>query len=290
MNTNKSGRKWARAWLITAMILSVGGNIAHASLADSGIHVALRIWPAALLPVFTFMGIEVLIRIAWERKFSWQSARVLSLLPAIPAAIASYEHLGSLLVMMGERTFTAWTIPGAIDGAMIASTVVLIVTRSRALPSPPSLEVPAREMADGELERIVEKWTQTPAPISLIAPSLSDREMAEIVETWHDVLFPEKAGSAESESAEIPLRRVDTIIPESPAPSRTSTDALAQGMAAVEYLLAGRKPAEVAVATGAGQSTVYRWAKVLRTLSDDATAVVNGVNADLVEYMRERVR
>jgi hypothetical protein len=262
MNVNASGRFWARLWLTTAMILSMGGNVAHACLAESDIHVALRIWPAALLPVFTFMGIEVLIRIAWERKFSWQSARALSLLPAIPAAIASYEHLGSLLIMMGERTFTAWTIPGAIDGAMIAGTVVLIVTRPRpASPAPAARESVTEEEADAIMAKREREW--------------EEREAARIF----------SANMEEAWEKEIPSA------PVSPAPTRTSIDQLSRSMAGVELLLAGKSPSKVARETGAGESTVYKWRKVLHTLQQDPNApITEKISADLIEYMRESVR
>lgn len=269
MNVNASGRKWARAALIIGMGLSVGGNFSHALLAESEITAWLRVWPALFLPIIAFVAIEVLIRIDWQRKASWQIARALIVAPLVSAGVSSFEHLRSLLLLMGERDFTAWWVPGAIDGLIIGATVVLVVTRSL-----PVLLVPAaRESVTEEgVDAILSRWTASPPP----PPALSPAEEEEL-RLWAEELDSPPA-------------------PVSPAPrvsSRASSpDALRQGMDAVEMLLEGGKPADVARETGAGESTVYKWRKTLNIiLAQGADALVTEkVSAELIEYMRERAR
>ncbi len=141
MIDNTNGRKWARFTLALSLTASVAGNITHTVLAASTISLGLRVPGAVLWPVFTFLGIEVLVRIIWERSFTHRLARNMVLFPAIPAAIVSYEHLHGLLLMMGEDRFIAMIGPLAIDGAMIGCTMALLFTRATpALPDEPPAE------------------------------------------------------------------------------------------------------------------------------------------------------
>lgn len=163
MIDNSDGRRWARFTLALALLLSMAGNALHTVLADSSISLWLRMPPALLWPVFTFLGIEVLVRIIWERRTSHKVARALVLIPAVPAAIVSYEHLYSLLLLMGERQFIAAIGPAAIDGAMIGMTMVLLFTRRVAEQAAP---IVAEVDVDEVLSRHGVGQEEMPIPIS----------------------------------------------------------------------------------------------------------------------------
>lgn len=172
MIDNSNGRKWARFALTLALLASVVGNVVHTVLAESVVSLWLRVPAAVLWPVFTFLGIEVLVRIIWERSFTHRLARNMVLLPAVPAAIVSYEHLYSLLGLMGERHLIQVIGPLAVDGTMIGMTMVLLLTRP----------LPAASMAleEIDLDATLVKWTAeaeeaaatpvSPAPMSIERP------------------------------------------------------------------------------------------------------------------------
>jgi hypothetical protein len=155
MIDNSNGRRWARFTLLLALFISMAGNVTHTILAESEISLWLRVPPAALWPIFTFLGIEVLVRIIWQPTTTHKTARALVLFPAIPAAIVSYEHLYSLLLLMGEEKFIAAIGPAAIDGAMIGMTIVLLTTRNLPVLEPANEEpiAPAPLTMEEELER-----------------------------------------------------------------------------------------------------------------------------------------
>lgn len=130
MNDNRNGRRWARGVLGIALLVSLVGNVAHTYLADSEISLLLRVPGAIVWPAFTFFGIEIVVRMIWERRWTHSVARNMVLGPAIPAAIVSYEHLHWMLTAMGERWFIAIIGPLVIDGMMIGCTMVLLFTRT----------------------------------------------------------------------------------------------------------------------------------------------------------------
>jgi hypothetical protein len=144
MIDNLDGRKWARFWLVVALLVSVIANVTHACLADSEITLWLRVPGALIWPLFTFAGIEILVRMIWERRLSHNITRWVLLSAAVPAAITSYQHQNSLLRMMGEIGFIQGIGPLAIDGLMIGCTMALLFTRKDAetLPPPPALIEP----------------------------------------------------------------------------------------------------------------------------------------------------
>lgn len=127
---NVDGRLWARWALSLSLAVSVVGNVTHTVLTDSVVSLGLRIPGAVIWPVFVFLGIEILVRVVWQRTVAHRFARLMILWPVVPAAITSYDHLRSLLAMMAERPFIAIIGPGAIDGMMIGCTLVLLLTRT----------------------------------------------------------------------------------------------------------------------------------------------------------------
>jgi len=252
MTDNKNGRRWARFTLALALALSTAGNVVHTILADSDISLWLRIPPAALWPVFTFLGIEVLVRIIWQRKFTHRLARALALFPAIPAAIVSYQHLYSLLLLMGEEKFIAMIGPAAIDGGMIGMTMVLLFTRPN---QPTSLPVP-----DIDVDEVLARYElseDSPAPTPIVAE-----------------IAPVSAPPASE-----PKTRAPRVI-----------EWNVQKVA--EMAVDGAKAGEISTAAGISPSVAYRYTKAAKTLKANPAAEIppsEKVRPEAVRIMRELV-
>jgi hypothetical protein len=252
---NTSGRRWARTFLALALFVSVVGNVAHTVLADSSISLWLRVPGAVIWPLFTFGGIEIVVRMVWERSFTHRLGRNIILLPAIPAAITSYQHLYSLLLMMGEERFIAAIGPLAIDGMMIGCTMVLLFTR----PEVPLLDVTA------PLER------------------LEALEQEQAAQDW--------SAAAEIELApEITAEQIKPISPAVPrAPRAVSWDVART----VEMIVDGAKDPEILAATGASKTTAGRFRKVAKQLQADPRASIDSaaekVRPEHVQMIRELV-
>jgi hypothetical protein len=266
MTDNSNGRKWARFALSLALLASVGGNVLHTVLADSQISLWLRVPAAVLWPVFTFLGIEVLVRIIWERSFTHRLARNMVLFPAVPAAIVSYEHLYSLLGLMGERWFIQFIGPLAIDGTMIGMTMVLLFTRQL----PPAPVAPEDSNVDAELERLSTLLEQ------------QEHETEQIVSwTEPEPITPEAVAAAT-------LRKPVRII--------TARASKPEQEKAVRLLLDGQGAAEVTASTGVSPATVRTYAGVMRTLRDNPNAEIGqkfqgrSVSQPLVDIIRAQMR
>lgn len=253
MIDNSDGRRWARFTLALALLLSMAGNALHTVLADSEISLWLRMPPALLWPVFTFLGIEVLVRIIWERRASHKVARALVLIPAVPAAIVSYQHLYSLLLLMGEEEFIALIGPAAIDGAMIGMTMVLLFTRRiapQAAPAPIEIDV------DEVLARHGVGQEELPIPVSP-APAPAPQ-----------IERTERAPRA-SRAVEWDVRQV----------AEMSAD--------------GAKAAEISAAAGISSAVAYRYTKLAKTLRANPAAEIDAmaekVRPEAVRIMRELI-
>jgi hypothetical protein len=203
VNPNANGRRWARFWLIAALLVSVVANVTHTVLATSDVTLYLRVPGAIVWPLFTFAGIEILVRMEWESRFSHYLARSVLLAAAVPAAITSYEHQYNLLGLMGERQLIQLIGPAAIDGLMIGCTMALLFTRSLPASAPsPLLEQP-REMSNAELEQIVERWSKE---LEQPAPTAEELERAERMTASEQLEQPKaerapRAGKPEQEKA-----------------------------------------------------------------------------------------
>lgn len=254
---NSNGRKWARFTLALALLLSVAGNVTHTVLAASDISLWLRVPPAVAWPVLTFLGIEVLVRIVWERSFSHKLARNMVLLPAIPAAIVSYEHLYSLLGLMGERWFIALIGPAAIDGAMIGMTIVLLTTRPLPPGSTPPVDIDA---ATQRLEALAK-----------------EREAAELADTLAEI-------KALPETEETPAREPKTERAERKPRSSWDPQELARLLLSPEI-----KDGEIVKKIGIGASTLARYRQAERLISANRGAEIPAEwkgNRDVVQALR----
>lgn len=262
MTDNSNGRKWARFWLVTALVVSVVANVTHTVLADSAISLWLRVPGAVVWPVFTFAGIEILARVIWQRRATHSFARAVLLAAAVPAAITSYEHQYNLLGLMGEGPVIQVIGPLAIDGLMIGCTLTLLFTRTATAPVqelPQQLLEQPTEISDADAEELLERWSA---------------QLATPATTWQPgdpITHPLVREIPEEERVYTP---VTFSAPISPAPAgngqRQARASSADKRKAVELMLDGR--ASEAVEQGLmGRSTLDRYRKYWRDLQDGAT-------------------
>src|SRR3954470_5328157 len=114
---NTSGRRWARAALIFGAVMSILGNEAHTVLTDSHVSIVLRVVLAFIWPAALFIAVEVFVRVNWRPKFIDYAGRFIMMGPvSTVAAVVSYQHLHSLMLLGGEDRFSAMIGPLAIDG------------------------------------------------------------------------------------------------------------------------------------------------------------------------------
>lgn len=253
MTDNSNGRKWARFWLIVALLVSVVANVAHTVLADSAISLWLRVPGAVVWPLFTFAGIEVVVRMVWERRWTHSVTRWCILAAAVPAAITSYTHQYNLLGMMGEAPHTQVIGPLAIDGFMVGLTMALLLTR----PVPAGTEQPApaarAQLSELDADEVLERWTEQLAPIS---PAPVAQELPPMPPGFSEALQSRRrSGNAELEQK-------------------------------VRELLADPD-------LKAANSTMRRYAKVARALRDNPAALIDckaeKVRPELVAIVREHM-
>lgn len=260
MKDDMSGRSWARGGFIASMIISLVGNVAHTYLLDSTVSLWLRVPGALIWPGLLFVGIEVIIRIKWQRRVMHGLARTTLLFAAVPAAITSYEHLHALLLLMGERPFVAGIGPLAVDGTMIGCTLALLFTR------------PVEALPDVNLDDIIARWNVEPAPV---------------IETWKwepsdaDLRWAGEMLKPEPKQIE----KVKKVLGETMEGTREKVAALC--------LIQGEKVSDVAARTGIGQSTLYRYSAAIRHLSenpDQELPETIKLRDEVVQFIRDELK
>jgi Protein of unknown function (DUF2637) len=251
---NTSGRRWSRSGLAFGAALSLMGNVAHTCLVASSISLWLRLPLAVVWPVALFVGIEILVRVIWRRKFIDIAGRFLLIVPvSAVAAVVSYQHLHALMRMAGEDGFSALIGPLAVDGLMLGSTVALLAIRAAELPT-----------------------------LLTDAPDLDDvLARYEIGRDW-DL-------AAEMELAESFAEVVAPVSPSAPRAPRAVWDYRKVAEMAVD----GQNTQKIVDATGAGRATVDRFRKVAKMLNADPRAIIDSASEKLrpeyVTAMRELV-
>jgi hypothetical protein len=129
----RSAARFFWGWLVTATVMSVTGNVAHAVL---GAHAA-PVWPAAgaaLVPPTVLLAathsMALLVRTRTGGLTYW-SALAMTLALASFAFVLSFDALRSLAVTLGLAPAIAWLWPCAIDVGIAHATLCLLsVTRA----------------------------------------------------------------------------------------------------------------------------------------------------------------
>jgi hypothetical protein len=173
-----SGRAWAYTGAILGGSVSIAANVAHSFIQPKGDITANwtpepgAVVGAVVWPVFLFVAVEILARVAWPTGRIWQLIRWAGLLPvAIVAALVSYRHLSGLLEHYGEETLVCILGPLAVDGLMVMATGAILATGNqphttplptRATPDP--LKVPAPDLPAKPVLMDVPRPAVTPSP------------------------------------------------------------------------------------------------------------------------------
>jgi hypothetical protein len=130
----RSGRGWAYTGAVSGGLVSIAANVAHSFIPPHG---APATWTpeggavvgAVVWPVFLFIAVEILARVAWPYGLVWHFVRWAGLLPvAVVAALVSYRHLSGLLAHYGEEPIVYHLGPLAVDGLMVMATGALLAT------------------------------------------------------------------------------------------------------------------------------------------------------------------
>lgn len=276
------GRKWAYFGLILGLAASVAGNVANTILANSPIHLGLRIPFAVLWPVLTWVAIEVLTRTIWSRTFSHIATRVFLAGPVgLVAAFVSYLHLHHLMMMAGEPGLGQAVGPLAIDGTLFGCTVALLVTRAQERASGQGERRTLAERVAAARNAVTETLEAVTAPAAprgtdigqTPAPCLSLEELGPEV--------PAQEVQPEPEAPKVPVQRKP----------RTSDWSVEK---AVQMILEGQDNGQVGQAVGISPSVVKRVRRAVaafRTQGPSAEIPSDWkVPAPVVSHLREESR
>jgi hypothetical protein len=172
MSVIMSGRGWAYTGASLGGAASIAANVAHSFIPPANAALDWTPEPGAVVgaivwPVFLFVAVEILARVAWPTGLTWQAIRWAGMLPvAAVAALVSYRHLSGLLAYYGEEPIVCVLGPLAVDGLMVMATGAILATGQptstvvsaeatdtiRPAPTPPAVSTPhpaTPETADG---------------------------------------------------------------------------------------------------------------------------------------------
>jgi outer membrane biosynthesis protein TonB len=170
-----SGRGWAYTGVVLGGAVSIAANVAHSFIPPKG---APQQWSpeagavvgAIVWPVFLFVAVEILARVAWPHGRTWRAVRWAGILPvAIVAALVSYRQLSGLLAHYGEEPVVSILGPLAVDGLMVMATGALVAT-SRHRTTTEVLSAPADAAPGGEPAPTTPQPTVPPSPTDTPAP------------------------------------------------------------------------------------------------------------------------
>lgn len=128
------GRVWAYVGSLLGGLVSVSANVRHSFIPPEGKPVdwspeTMQVGLSVLGPVFLFICIEQLARIDWPKGFSVWGLKFCAILPVtVVSAFVSYRHMFGLLGYWGEDKFVQWSMPIAVDGIMVLSSVAVYIT------------------------------------------------------------------------------------------------------------------------------------------------------------------
>jgi hypothetical protein len=132
MTATLTGRRWAYIGVVLGAAVSIAANVAHSFIPPQDAAPAWSPEPGAVVgaivwPVFLFVAVEILARVAWPGGLTWQLLRYAGMVPvAAVAALVSYRHLSGLLAYYGEEPIVCVLGPLAVDGLMVMATAAIL--------------------------------------------------------------------------------------------------------------------------------------------------------------------
>jgi len=273
---NNNGHNYARFWLVVALIVSVTANITHAVLAVSDVSLWLRVPGAVVWPMFTFAGIEVLVRVYWEKRWTHNLTRTMLLAASVPAAITSYEHQFTLLGMMGETSVIQFIGPLAIDGLMIGCTMTVLLTRKRPAQETPA-ENPLHEKGGPVGSEPINLGLRLEAAAREVVPAHARRDSVVI------------SGAVRKGRLEAAAREIV------PARARKDSGVIGEAVRLILEEMPGMSVADIKDKTGVSVATIRLYMKIARLLRNDPRADIGpkvdgrSVRSDLVAVIRDHM-
>jgi hypothetical protein len=182
--TTRSGRGWAYTGAISGGLVSIAANVAHSFIPPHGAPAGWRpefgaVVGAIVWPVFLFIAVEILARVAWPAGLVWHFVRWAGLLPvAVVAALVSYRHLSGLLAHYGEEPIVYYLGPLAVDGLMVMATGALLATGRHHTTNTATAESDIRSVSQPSAihNTAVPRITAGPAITSKSSPSPVDSD------------------------------------------------------------------------------------------------------------------
>jgi outer membrane biosynthesis protein TonB len=299
---NTSGRGWAYTGAVLGGLVSIAANVAHSFIPPKGQPANWAPEPGAVVgaivwPVFLFIAVEILARVAWPKGRTWRILRFGGLLPvAVVAAFVSYRHLSGLLAHYGEEPIVTWLGPLAVDGLMVMATGALLATGRHhattpvsapaARPAVPAGPAPTPQPSPVDTQPTQPAQPTRPAPTPAVVPTPA--EVAARITT------PRPSGQTAPAAAPDRIARRTGTRPSSPAtPARrlaaSSTDFSVTAQDAAQLSLPNVSPQLLAKATTvAGQYraehgepiTAGQLAVRLKVTSEQATRLLEAVNTN----------
>ncbi len=183
-----TGRAWAYTGASLGGAVSIAANVAHSFIPPANAAPSWSPEPGAVVgaivwPVFLFVAVEILARVAWPTGLTWQAIRWAGMLPvAAVAALVSYRHLSGLLAFYGEEPIVCVLGPLAVDGLMVMATGAILATGqpthttsttaadTRPAPTPPAVPTPHPATPASTDDTFLAEPVSSPAPAPLPEP------------------------------------------------------------------------------------------------------------------------
>lgn len=133
-NARAQARTFCWAWLLFAMVASVGGNVLHAWMTAPA---ALRVGAAgaAIFPPLLLLGATHLVALLIStRRHQYRIVDLIVLILVMCGAVGvaafaftiSFYALRDLMILFGQTTYVAWRWPIAVDLSLIVSSLAML--------------------------------------------------------------------------------------------------------------------------------------------------------------------
>lgn len=289
------GRGWAYTGAVLGGLVSIAANIGHSFIVPTGAPADWTPEPgqvvsAIVWPVFLFIAVEILARIAWPSGRIWKLIRWGGMLPVtLVAGAVSYQHLSGLLRHYGEDSFVSTVGPLAVDGLMVMATAAILATGTktnrRTTPNASTTSVTS-STATATASPVIVPARPVPVPVAVDTA----RPEPVPVRSAPPAQPPAQFVSPAPDTANPNVTRAPDVVPVAPAPTAAGSAATSTPAAApsaplerpvpAALLSRARHTAEAHRATHGEPITAGELAVRLRIDTRDAAQVLAVLNLD----------